>query len=226
MRWRCGHRPPRRAARGSRRTAAALAVRCAVQRDHRRHARADAGRAVDGQRAAQRADTVREPLDARAAVERRAAHAVVAHLDRHTAVLARSRPRSPSRRSRACRCSRGTPTPRSTPPPRPRRAAARRDVATTSTGSVAREARSSSAAGSPRFVRIAGMDAAREVAQLLQREVGLLPRPADQLHRGRVAVRRRAARPCAGSARAPRAAAVRRRGGRARCAGARRPPRR
>ena len=33
------------------------------------------------------------------------------------------------------------------------------------------------------------MDAAREVAQLLQREVGLLPRLADQLHRGRVAVR-------------------------------------
>jgi hypothetical protein len=34
-----------------------------------------------------------------------------------------------------------------------------------------------------------GMDAARQVAQLLQREVGLLPRAADQLHGGRVAVR-------------------------------------
>ena len=36
------------------------------------------------------------------------------------------------------------------------RAAARPDVATTSTGTVAREARSWSAAGSPRFVRMAG----------------------------------------------------------------------
>ena len=32
------------------------------------------------------------------------------------------------------------------------------------------------------------MDAARKVAQLLQREVGLLPRPADQVDRGGVAV--------------------------------------
>ena len=67
-----------------------------------------------------------------------------------------ARRRSPTWPRRACRCSPGTPTRRSRPPPRPGRAAARPGVATTSTGTVARGARSSSAAGSPRFVRIAG----------------------------------------------------------------------
>ena len=179
-----------------------------------------------GQRAAQRADAVGEPLDARAAVERRPAHAVVAHLHRHAAVAGRSPPRSPSRRPRACRRSRGTPTPRSRPRPRPRPAGARPGAAATSTGSGGPR-REVLERGRQPAVGEDRRDGCRAPGRAAPSARGWPPRPPGARARRRSGRRsRRAARPSAGSARAPRAAAGRRRGGRARCAGARRPPRR
>ena len=118
-----------------------------------------------------------------------AAHAVVAHARPSGGRrCARHRHRGRARPRRACRRSPGTPRPRSRRRPRPGRAGARPGAATTSTGTrgargeVVERGRQA-AVGEDRRV-----DAAREVAQLLQREARLLARLAHQLGGRRVAL--------------------------------------
>ena len=153
----------------------------------------------------------------------RPAHAVVARRwPRSSPSHRRDRHGGAARPGRACRRSRGTPRRRSRRPPRPGRAGARRRLATTSTGIEARPARSSSAAGRPRLVRIAGWMPRARSRRSLSASPASSPALAHQLGRLGIALLRRASRPSAGSAPARRGAAERRRAGRARSAGARR----
>ena len=135
--------------------------------------------------AVERPDAVGEPAQPRPAARIGAADAVVGDLD-HDAARPRAGPgRSPRRPARTWPRWSGTRPRRSRPPPPRGRQPRRRVTSSTVPGTGARAASSSSAAASPRSVRIAGWMPRARSRSSAEGELGLLVGLADERSAGR-----------------------------------------